>query len=69
MQRTMLKSKIHGATVTEAALIATLREQLAAFKTPKKIFLMPELPRNAMAKVQKAVLRQQFGDTYTQPRA
>ncbi|MEQ1581922.1 MAG: malonyl-CoA synthase [Steroidobacteraceae bacterium] len=58
-----------GATVTESALIATLREQLAAFKTPKKIFLVPELPRNAMAKVQKAVLRQQFGDTYTQPRA
>lgn len=53
-----------GASVTEAALITTLREQLAAFKTPKKILLVPELPRNAMSKVQKVVLRQQFGDTY-----
>jgi malonyl-CoA/methylmalonyl-CoA synthetase len=53
-----------GASVTEAALITALREQLAAFKTPKKILLVPELPRNAMSKVQKVVLRQQFGDTY-----
>jgi len=53
-----------GAKLVEAEMIAKLREQLAAFKSPKRMFILDELPRNAMAKVQKAVLRQQYGDLY-----
>jgi malonyl-CoA/methylmalonyl-CoA synthetase len=41
------------------ALIAALKSRIANFKVPKQIFLAPELPRNAMGKVQKKVLREQ----------
>ena len=41
-----------------AALDAGLRERLARYKHPKGFVLVPELPRNAMGKVQKALLRQ-----------
>lgn len=43
----------------EAAMIAECRKQLAAFKAPKRIIFVNELPRNAMGKVQKNLLRQQ----------
>ena len=45
----------------EAALIAACREQLAPYKAPKRIVFVEELPRNAMGKVQKNLLRQRFG--------
>ncbi|WP_374659521.1 AMP-binding protein [Phenylobacterium sp.] len=48
----------------EAAIIAALREKLAAFKAPKKVFFVDELPRNAMGKVQKNVLRERYAGTY-----
>jgi malonyl-CoA/methylmalonyl-CoA synthetase len=41
----------------EAVIIATLTETLAKFKCPKRVFVVPELPRNAMGKVTKAELR------------
>ncbi len=44
----------------EAAMIAACRAQLAAFKTPKRIVFVDELPRNAMGKVQKNLLRQRY---------
>jgi malonyl-CoA/methylmalonyl-CoA synthetase len=47
------------ATLTPDSIIAALREQLAAFKTPKRVYILNELPRNAMSKVQKAALREQ----------
>ncbi|HEY3696050.1 AMP-binding protein [Phenylobacterium sp.] len=42
----------------ESQLIARTRDRLAAFKAPKRILFVDELPRNAMGKVQKALLRQ-----------
>ena len=45
----------------EASLIAACREQLAPYKAPKRIVFVEELPRNAMGKVQKNLLRQRFG--------
>ena len=48
----------------EGAMIAALREQLAAFKTPKKVFFVDELPRNAMGKVQKNLLRERYAGTF-----
>jgi len=36
------------------------RAALANFKVPKRIEMLDSLPRNAMGKVQKNVLREQF---------
>jgi len=44
----------------EAALIAAARQSLAAYKAPKKVFFVDDLPRNAMGKVQKNLLRDRF---------
>ncbi|MEQ1781386.1 MAG: AMP-binding protein [Hyphomonadaceae bacterium] len=44
----------------EAAMIAECRKRLAAFKTPKRILFVDELPRNAMGKVQKNLLRETY---------
>ena len=44
----------------EAEVIAALSRTLAKFKLPKRVLIVPDLPRNAMGKVQKAELRRQF---------
>ena len=41
----------------EAAIVAALSDRLARFKIPRRILILPELPRNAMGKVQKIQLR------------
>lgn len=46
---------------TEAGIIAALKAQLANFKIPKYVHFVDNLPRNTMGKVQKNLLRQQFG--------
>ncbi|MBI1360061.1 MAG: AMP-binding protein [Alphaproteobacteria bacterium] len=48
----------------ESAMIAACREQLAAFKTPKRIVFVKDLPRNAMGKVQKALLRTEYTNLF-----
>jgi len=48
----------------EAAVIAAARERLAAFKTPKRVFFVDDLPRNAMGKVQKAALRSEYARVF-----
>ena len=48
----------------EAEMIAACRERLAAFKTPKRIVFVDELPRNAMGKVQKNVLRETYAGLF-----
>jgi malonyl-CoA/methylmalonyl-CoA synthetase len=48
-----------GAAVDGDALIATLKTQLANFKIPKRCFVVGDLPRNTMGKVQKNLLREQ----------
>jgi malonyl-CoA/methylmalonyl-CoA synthetase len=50
--------------VTEADVQKALEGRLAKFKQPKRVFFVPELPRNAMGKVQKNVLRETYADTY-----
>jgi malonyl-CoA/methylmalonyl-CoA synthetase len=49
-------------TPSMADLEACVREQLARFKHPRKIILVEDLPRNAMGKVQKNVLRDLYRD-------
>lgn len=46
-----------GAVLQEQELLAALAQKLAKFKQPKRIFFLDELPRNAMGKVQKNILR------------
>jgi malonyl-CoA/methylmalonyl-CoA synthetase len=46
--------------ITPDAIITALKAELAGFKIPKAVFIVDELPRNAMAKVQKAVLRDRY---------
>src|SRR6266481_4825430 len=47
-----------------AQVVGKLKEAIAGFKVPKRIWQVPELPRNAMGKVQKNVLRQQYAKTF-----
>lgn len=49
-----------GAALTEEAVVAHVREQIASFKVPKRVVFVDDLPRNAMGKVQKALLREKF---------
>jgi malonyl-CoA/methylmalonyl-CoA synthetase len=53
-----------GAEVTEAGVLNALDGRLAKFKMPKRVFVVEELPRNAMGKVQKNVLRETYKDIY-----
>lgn len=46
-------------------VIAAAKARLAPFKTPKRLFFVDELPRNAMGKVQKNILRQRYEDCLT----
>lgn len=49
----------------EEAIISDLAQRLAKFKVPKRVFLVEELPRNTMGKVQKAELRSRYAGTFT----
>ena len=53
-----------GAVVDEATVLARIADRLAAYKRPKRVVVVPELPRNAMGKVQKALLRQTYARLY-----
>lgn len=48
------------ARLDEKQMIATLKQQLAGYKVPKRIFFVDALPRNTMGKVQKNVLRERY---------
>ena len=47
-----------GYRLNEAELVACCREQLAAYKAPRRVIFVDELPSNALGKVQKAKLRE-----------
>ena len=49
-----------GRTLDATAILDVLRPQLASFKMPKRVYVLDELPRNAMSKVQKALLRERY---------
>ena len=49
-----------GAVLDPVQMLATLKARMANFKVPKHCFVLPELPRNAMGKVQKNSLRAQY---------
>ncbi len=50
--------------LTEEQMLKTLEGRLARFKIPKRVIFVDELPRNAMGKVQKNILRQTYAGLY-----
>ena len=50
-----------GAELDADAVVEAIRPALARFKLPRKIVFVDELPRNAMGKVQKNILRERHG--------
>lgn len=54
-----------GAALDAGALVAALKAQIAGFKLPKRVFVAEALPRNAMGKVQKNLLRDAHRATFT----
>ncbi|NUS19396.1 MAG: malonyl-CoA synthase, partial [Mesorhizobium sp.] len=53
-----------GADVSEASVLKALDGRLAKFKMPKRVFVVDELPRNTLGKVQKNILRETYKDIY-----
>jgi malonyl-CoA/methylmalonyl-CoA synthetase len=49
-----------GENVDPADVVAQLKSRIAGFKVPKRVFVVPELPRNQMGKVQKNLLRERY---------
>ncbi|MES0807927.1 malonyl-CoA synthase [Roseibium sp. SCPC15] len=49
-----------GETLSDDAIRASLTNQLAKFKQPKKFHVLDALPRNTMGKIQKNVLRERY---------
>ena len=47
--------------LNEQAIIDFCKGEIANFKVPKQVFFVDELPRNAMGKVQKNLLRERYG--------
>ncbi|MGW9332595.1 malonate--CoA ligase [Bosea sp. NPDC055594] len=53
-----------GADITAQGIAKALEQRLAKFKQPKQVFVVAELPRNTMGKVQKNLLRDTYKDIY-----
>jgi len=53
-----------GATLDADRIIADLKAKLANFKIPKRCFVVAELPRNTMGKVQKNLLRERYATLF-----
>ena len=53
-----------GAHLDPEQLLTILKQQLANFKIPKRCFVVPDLPRNTMGKVQKNLLREQYRNLF-----
>ena len=47
-------------------MLEALNGRLAKFKMPKRVIFVDELPRNAMGKVQKNILRDAYAGLYKQ---
>jgi malonyl-CoA/methylmalonyl-CoA synthetase len=54
-----------GDAVTENGIISHLKDEIADYKVAKRVFFVDELPRNALGKVEKKVLRERYKDTFS----
>ncbi len=57
--------KEKGHELSEDGIKGALKENMAKYKQPKKVFFVDELPRNTMGKVQKKALRETYGDSFS----
>ena len=53
-----------GTTLEEGEISKAIKFEIAKFKQPKRIFIVDELPRNAMGKVLKTELRKEYEQTF-----
>jgi malonyl-CoA/methylmalonyl-CoA synthetase len=53
-----------GAVLSESEIIDAIKSRVARYKVPKRVIVVAELPRNAMGKVQKKVLRKSYASIY-----
>ena len=53
-----------GFSLDAEHIVAALKMRLANFKIPKRCFVVNELPRNTMGKVQKNLLREQYKNEF-----
>lgn len=60
----VVRPKAFGGPVTLASVDAALAGRIARFKQPKQVVCVMELPRNALGKVQKNVLRERFAGLF-----
>jgi acyl-CoA synthetase (AMP-forming)/AMP-acid ligase II len=51
-----------GAAATDKEIMATARDRLAGFKTPKQVVFIDELPKNVSGKILKRELRDRLRD-------
>ena len=58
-----------GSELCEENLLAALDGRLARFKQPKRILFIDQLPRNAMGKVQKNILRKEYETLFNEKQA
>jgi malonyl-CoA/methylmalonyl-CoA synthetase len=50
-----------------ASIVEGLKGRIANYKVPKRVFIVEDLPRNTMGKVQKNILRDRYRSTFTPP--
>ena len=50
--------------ISGTLLIDQIRPRMAAYKLPKQVISVAELPRNGMGKVQKKLLREQYAESF-----
>ena len=53
-----------GVELSEEGIVEVLKRELANYKVPKQVLVVSDLPRNAMGKVQKNVLRERYARLY-----
>ena len=58
-----------AASLTERELIAWMRERMTAFKCPTPVAFTDTLPKGGTGKIQKSLLRKQFGGDEKNTRA
>ena len=50
----------YAVVIEKEFIIDALKPEIAGFKVPKRVHFASDLPRNAMGKVQKNVLRSRY---------